>query len=69
MKHKTKFKIMHTSDHPDEHKRGKEYRPPPNSMVVMNKKGIFFLYCGEPYMEGIKLLSEALPKYDVKWII
>ena len=65
---KSKFKIYHTNDHPDEHKRGKVYRPPPQSMVVMNGKGIFFLFCGEPYREGIQELSKVLPKYDVKWV-
>jgi len=43
---KQKFKIYHTSDHPDEYKRGKPYRPPPpQSMVVMNGKALVSITC------------------------
>lgn len=62
-----KFKILYPKDHADENKRGKEYKPPPNHMIVMNDKGIFFQYCGDKYYPGIQKLSEILHKYDVIW--
>lgn len=54
-----KFKIMHPN--------GKPYLSPPNSMVVMNGQGIFFLYHNEQYYPWIQPLHEAISKYDVVW--
>lgn len=62
-----KFKIMYPQDHHEPEKRGKPYRPPAKSMVVMNSAGIFFLFNGEAYYPSIRKLSEVLPKYDVVW--
>jgi hypothetical protein len=64
---RTKFKIMYPSDHHEIDKRGKPYKPPNNSMVVMNSQGIFFLYVGAEYYPYIKNLSDVLPTYDVVW--
>ena len=62
-----KFKIMYPMDYHDVEKRGKPYKPPAKHMIVMNNSGIFFQYCGEDYMAGIRKLSDILPKYDVVW--
>lgn len=62
-----KFKIMYASDHHEVEKRGLPYKPPSNSMVVMNVQGVFFLYVGEEYYPYIKPLSDVIPKYEVVW--
>lgn len=62
-----KFKILYPQDYHDESKRGKQYKPPPKHMVVMNSDGVFFEYCGEAYCPFIKKLCDVLPKYDVLW--
>lgn len=62
-----KFKIMYSNDHHEIDKRGKPYKPPANSMVVMNGQGIFFLYIGEEYYPCITPLHDILPTYDVIW--
>ena len=62
-----KFKIMYPADHHEPDKRGLPYKPPSNSMVVMNNAGIFFLFNGEQYYPSIRHLRDVLPKYDVVW--
>lgn len=60
-----KFKIMYPQDHPDENKRGKPFLTKDKNMIVMNGKGIFFMFNGETYYPSIRPLSDVLPKYDV----
>ncbi len=62
-----KFKIMYSQDHYEVEKRGKSYIPPAKGMVVMNNRGVFFLFIGEEYYPSIRKLSDILPKYDVVW--
>ena len=65
---RVKFKIMYPQDHPDEEKRGLQYKPTGKDMLVMNNKGIFFIFNGETYYPSIKPLSDVLKKYDVVWM-
>jgi len=64
---KKKFKIMYPQDHPDITKAGKTYKPPSDSMIVMNGGGVFFEYCGETYYPMIQSLSDVIGNYDVVW--
>jgi hypothetical protein len=61
-----KFKILYPKDH---ELAGKEFKPGPKKMIVMNSNGIFFIYSGETYYPGITKLSNILPKYDVYWTV
>lgn len=65
---KVKYKIMYPSDHPDAGLAGKAYKPQAGRMVVMNGRGIFFLFDSGDYGEHcLQLLSNVLSKYDVVW--
>lgn len=64
---RTQFKIMYPKDHSDVKKQGQPYRPKGKDMVVMNNKGIFFLFNGETYYPSIRPLCDVLSKYDVIW--
>jgi len=62
-----KFKIMYPEDHQDREKRGKQFKPEDSrEMIVVNEKGIFFLYHGE-YYPWIQPLREVISKYDIIW--
>ena len=62
-----KFKILYPMDHEDESKRGKPVKLEGKDMLVMNSKGIFFIYNGETYYPSIRKLSDVVRKYDVVW--
>jgi hypothetical protein len=62
-----KFKILYSSDHHEEEKRGLPFKPANNEMVVMNSNGVFFIFNGETYYPSIRPLSDVIPKYDVVW--
>lgn len=61
------FKIFYCKNHPDPELAGKQYKPKGKDMLVMNNKGIFFVYSGEQYYPGISKLSDKIGNYDVVW--
>ena len=61
------FKILYPSDYIDIEKRGTQYKTKDKDMLIMNNKGIFFIYNGATYYPSIIKLSSVLSKYDVVW--
>tara|TARA_R110000803_G_C11770069_1_gene295155 strand:+ start:318 stop:524 length:207 start_codon:yes stop_codon:yes gene_type:complete len=61
------FEIYYSECNSDPEKAGKKYKTKGKDMLVMNNKGIFFVYNGEPYYPSIMKLVDKIGNFDVKW--
>jgi hypothetical protein len=64
---KRKFKILYPMDDSYGDKRGKPFIVQGKDMLVMNNRGIFFIFGTDGHNAGLRKLSDVLPKYDVVW--